>query len=152
MSHPLFDAPVIFKFAEFPWQMAYFEAETTPYEWIRGEGVGPEFLGHVTEAGRVMGWVMEDLGDARTAEPGDLAACREVLGRLHAMGIKHGDINRFNFIVRGDKALLVDFEAAKRCSGARELEDEYRLLEQSLNDPSYRGGVRPAVVSEHMPE
>jgi hypothetical protein len=71
VSHPLFGTPIIFKFAEFPWQIPYFETETTAYEWIEGKGIGPKFLGHVTEEGRVMGWVMEDVGSARTAEVGD---------------------------------------------------------------------------------
>ena len=152
VSHPLFNTPIIFKFAEFPWQIPYFETESAAYEWIEGKDIGPKFLGHVTEAGRVMGWVMEDLGGARTAEPGDLAACQEVLGKLHAQGIKHGDINRFNILVRGDKAFLVDFETTEECSDVEELEAEYGRLEQSLKDPSFRGGVVPAVVSERMPE
>ncbi|KAI1175841.1 hypothetical protein F4777DRAFT_298765 [Nemania sp. FL0916] len=147
VSHPLFDAPVIFKFAPFPWQIPYLEAETRAYEWIEGKDVGPRFLGHVTEAGRVIGWVMEDLGGARTAESGDLTACQEILRKLHALGIKHGDINRFNFLVQGEKALLIDFETAK-FSYAEELEDEYRYLPQSLNDPSFRGGIGPAEISE----
>lgn len=146
VSHPLFDTPVIFKFAEFPWQIPYFETETTAYEWIEGQDIGPKFLGHVTEAGRVMGWIIEDLGEARTAEPADLTVCQEVLGRLHGLGIKHGDINRFNFLVREEKAHLVDFEAATKCSDVGELEAEFERLEESLKDPSFRGGVGPATV------
>lgn len=151
VSHPRFETPVIFKFAEFPWQMPYFEAETGAYEWIEGKEVGPKFLGHVTEAGRVFGWIMEDLGDGRTAEPRDLTACEEILGKLHGLGIKHGDINRFNFIVRGEKALLIDFEAAEQCSDAEELEAEFGRLKASLNDPSFRGGVGPAIASDDIP-
>ena len=152
VSHPLFSAPVIFKFAKFPWQIPYFEAETTAYEWIHGKGVGPEFLGHVAEHGRVMGWIMEDLGDARTAEPADLEACQADLARLHALGIKHGDINRFNFLIRNGGACLIDFETAKKCSEVEELEAEYKQLEASLNDPSFRGGVGPAVYGDEIPE
>jgi Lipopolysaccharide kinase (Kdo/WaaP) family len=151
VSHPLFDTPVIFKFAEFDWQMSYFKAETAAYKWIEGTGIGPAFLGHVTEAGRVIGWVMEDLAPAQTAEPDDLEACQRVLRQLHALGIKHGDINRFNFLVRGDKARLVDFEVAEECNDVKELEEEYERLSESLNDPSFRGGVGPAVVSERLP-
>ncbi|KAH7308939.1 hypothetical protein B0I35DRAFT_441048 [Stachybotrys elegans] len=151
VSHPLFEIPIIFKFAEFPWQIPYFESETIAYEWIEGKGIGPRFLGHVTEAERVMGWVMEDLGGWKTAEPGDLAACQEVLGKLHDLGIRHGDINRFNFLVQEGKALLVDFETAEKCSHVKELEEEYGRLEQSLHDQSFRGGVGPSIVSEKMP-
>lgn len=94
-----------------------------------------------------MGWIMEDLEDlgaavaARSAEPRDLEACREVLRKLHALGIKHGDVNRFNFLVRGDgKAVLADFETAERCGDVEELEAEDTQLEESLNDVSFRGG------------
>lgn len=52
---PAFDVPVLVKFAEFHWQMPYFKAETTAYEWIEGKGIGPRFLGHLTEDGRVFG-------------------------------------------------------------------------------------------------
>ena len=141
VTHPLFDRPVLVKFAVFPWQMPYFEAETTAYEWVDGRGVGPKFLGHLTEGGRVFGFVTEYIDDARTAEAGDLAVCQNALAKLHSLGIKHGDINRFNFLVREGEAVLVDFETARRCAEKRELEAEYERLEQSLRDSSRRGGT-----------
>lgn len=148
---PQFDHPVLVKFAEFPWQIPFFEAETAAYQWVDGKGVGPRFLGHLTEAGRVMGFVMECIDGARTAGPEDLAACQSTLARLHALGIKHGDINKHNFLVKDGNAVLVDFETAQRCSVKEELEAEYRCLEQSLEDPSYRGGPAGPVTSEHFP-
>jgi predicted Ser/Thr protein kinase len=150
VTHSLFDRPVLVKFAEFPWQIPYFEAETTAYRWIDGKGIGPNFLGHVTEAGRLIGFVMENIDGARAAEPGDLTACQGILGKLHSLGIKHGDINRHNFLVRNGKVVLIDFETARRCSEREELESEYRRLEQSLYDPSCRGGLGNPVVSEYL--
>ncbi|KAK6078714.1 hypothetical protein SCUP234_06052 [Seiridium cupressi] len=132
---------LLVKFAEFPWQMPFFEAETTAYEWIDGQGVGPKFLGHLTEAGRVIGFVVEYIDGARTADIGDLAACRGALTKLHSLGIKHGDINKYNFLVREGKAVLVDSETAQRCIEKGELEAEYELLERSLGDSSRRGGT-----------
>ena len=119
--------------------MPFFEAETTAYQWIDGQGVSPNFLGHLTEDGRVIGFVMEYIDDARSADIGDLAACQDVLARLHSLGIKHGDINKYNFLVRGERAVLVDFETAKRCEEQKALEAEYEHLEHSLSDSSYRG-------------
>ena len=55
-------------------------------------------------------------------------------------------------MVEGDRARLVDFEAAERCNNAKELEMEYESLEETLNDPSFRGGEEPTVVSEQMPQ
>jgi hypothetical protein len=114
--------------------------ETTAYECIRDRGIGPKFLGHLTEGkdGRVVGFVAEWVQDARSAGPGDLESCRKALGRLHELGIKLGDTNKHNFLVReGHDVVLVDFE---KCS-PQELEDEMNALQESLEDPSFRGGV-----------
>lgn len=141
VTHPLFDRAVLVKFAEFPWQIPFFESETTAYEWIDGQGVGPKFLGHLTEDGRVFGLVMEYIDDARPADIGDLATCQGVLAKLHSLGIKHGDINKYNFLVRDGEAVLIDFETAQRCCETKELEGEYAHLEHSLSDSSRRGGT-----------
>jgi tRNA A-37 threonylcarbamoyl transferase component Bud32 len=81
-----------------------------------------------------------------------LAACQDVLQRLHALGIKRGDIDRFNFLVREGKAFLVDFEVAEKCNAVEELNDEYGRLGQSLLDTSSIGGAGPATASNRMPE
>lgn len=144
MSHPLFDRPVLAKFTEFPWQTPYLEAETAAYQWIDGADIGPRFLGHLTEEGRVIGFVVEYIDEARTAGPEDLEACQSVLGKLHELGIKHGDINKHNFLVRRDgRPVLLDFETAKRDATTDELEEEYQGLEKSLQDPSLRGAAHP---------
>ncbi|KAK7421800.1 hypothetical protein QQX98_002016 [Neonectria punicea] len=151
VAHPHFDRSVLVKFAEFPWQMPFLEAETTAYQWINGRGIGPKFLGHLMEDGRAFGFIMEHIDDAQTATPEDLSACRASLASLHALGIKHGDINRNNFLVRGGKANLIDFEASERCENQNELDSESHLLELSLKDTSYRGGEGQAISSENMP-
>lgn len=151
VQHRLFNNPVLIKFTEFPWQTPYLEAETTAYEWINGKGIGPEFLGHLTEGGRVNGFVLEYLEGASSAGPEDLAACQRSLTKLHSLGIKHGDINKHNFLMREGEAILVDFESAERSQEREELALEIQRLEQSLSDPSTKGGVGKAVLSEHMP-
>jgi len=131
--------PVLIKIAVWPWEIAFTEAETTAYGSICGRGIGPKFLGHVTEGknGRGIEWVQ----DARTAGPGDFEGCRKALRRLHELGIKLGDINKHNFLVReGHDVVLIDFEFAKKCL-PQELEDEMNAVKGSLEDPSFRGGV-----------
>lgn len=81
----------------------------------------------------------------------DLATCQNILAKLHALGIKHGDINKHNFLVNNENVVLVDFESVQKCSVKEELESEYRYLEQSLKDPSRRGGVGSPLVSHHLP-
>ncbi|OAA63323.1 Protein kinase-like domain protein [Niveomyces insectorum RCEF 264] len=140
--------PVLLKLAVWPWEVPFVDTETTAYEWIRTvPGVGPAFLGHVTEGkdGRVVGFAAEWVEGARAAGPGDLAGCAEALGRLHALGIKLGDINKHNFLVReGHDVVLVDFETATRDCSPQELADEMSALKSSLEDASFRGGTEPA--------
>lgn len=97
----------------------------------------------LTEAkdGRVIGFAVEWLQGARVAGPGDIESCKKTLARLHQLGIKSGDVNKHNFLVRdGHDVVLVDFETARRNS-SQELEDEMSALENSLEDRSFRGGV-----------
>ncbi|TWU71609.1 hypothetical protein ED733_000436 [Metarhizium rileyi] len=147
-THPEINGgkPVLIKLAVWPWEIPSLEVETAAYQWITGSGVGPKFLGHLTEGkdGRVVGFVAEWLEGARAAGPGDVNDCKKALGRLHELGIKLGDINKHNFLVRdGHDVVLVDFEMAKRDCPPPELEDEMSALKSSLEGTSYRGGVEP---------
>ncbi|KAK0753435.1 hypothetical protein B0T18DRAFT_452276 [Schizothecium vesticola] len=108
----------------------------------------PRFLGHLTEEGRVIGFVLEYISNAGAAGPGDLAACQSVLQKLHSLGVKHGDINKHNFLVRDDgRVVLLDFETATKDVSRDELEAEYQRLTESLQDPSLRRAVRPAAAA-----
>ncbi|OAA34934.1 Protein kinase-like domain protein [Metarhizium rileyi] len=147
-THPEINGgkPVLIKLAVWPWEIPSVEVETAAYQWISGSDVGPKFLGHLTEGkdGRVVGFVAEWLEGARAAGPGDVTDCKKALGRLHELGIKLGDINKHNFLVRdGHDVVLVDLEMAKRDCPPPELEDEMSALKSSLEGTSYRGGVEP---------
>lgn len=58
---------------------------------------GAAVSGPISSRRGVIGFVLEYIGNARAAGPGDLAACQGVLKKLHALGVKHGDINKHNF-------------------------------------------------------
>lgn len=140
-THPEFNdgRPVLIKLAVWPWEVPSMQVETAAYQWISDAGVGPRFLGHLTEGkdGRVVGFATEWLEHTRAAGPGDLDGCEKALGRLHKLGIKHGDINKHNFLVRdGHDVVLIDFEVAERECSSLELEDEMRALKSSLEDTS----------------
>ncbi|KAI0815382.1 alpha-galactosidase a precursor [Xylaria sp. FL0064] len=139
---PLFKYPVVYKFAEFPWQIPIMERETTAYNWIHGQGIGPQFLGHVTEAGRVIGFLIENV-PGHTAKIEDLDKCQRVLKRLHALGLKHGDVNKHNFLIRDGKeeAVLVDFETTVRCQDEKELLGESEELREKLEENNGKGGI-----------
>lgn len=150
VAHPFFSRPVMFKFAAFPWQTQYFDVETAAYRWVHGKGIAPAFLGHVTEAGRVIGFVMEVVEGSRTAEAWDLPACRAALARLHALGLKHGDINKHNFLVRAGQAVIIDFETTRQCRSKEELREEMRRLEKVLAIPRRKEGVGFPVVASAL--
>ncbi|GKZ26276.1 hypothetical protein AbraIFM66951_003617 [Aspergillus brasiliensis] len=136
----LFDGVVVAKFARFPWEIGYIENETTAYHWISGHDIGPRFLGHLTENGRVIGFLLEYRRNARHAGPQDLATCQEVLSRLHRLGIRHGDTNPFNFLISDGKATLIDFDTARKCDNPDLLVQEMYDVRACLQDLSGRGG------------
>ncbi|KAF2429501.1 hypothetical protein EJ08DRAFT_698221 [Tothia fuscella] len=130
------------KFARFPWEIPYLEAETTAYQWIDGHQIGPKFLGHLSEEGRVIGFLMVYVSGAKHAGPEDFALCQATLSRLHDLEIKHGDIDKHNFLIHDGKATLIDVETATRCSDKGLLDQELKQLEEELRDTSGRGGSR----------
>ncbi|KAM0325050.1 hypothetical protein ACHAQA_007587 [Verticillium albo-atrum] len=148
VTHPMFDRPVLAKFAAFPWQVRYLEAETSAYEWIDGKGIGPEFLGHVTEAGRVIGFLMEDVNNARPAVLADLTECRSLLIKLHALPAKHGNINKDSFLMKGGRAVLLDFETTRKTSNM--LTVEHKHLIYALCNRSYQSSMPIPVMSGRL--
>jgi hypothetical protein len=137
---PALPTKFVTKFARFDWEIGYMDDECAAYQWIEGQSIGPKFLGHLVEEGRVIGFLIESLVGSRHAEIGDLTVCQEALTRLHKLGIKHGDVNKFNFMIRGGHATLIDFECARKCDDKEELEEELRSLATQLVDNSGRGG------------
>lgn len=81
------------------------------------------------------------LRNLRCIGPEDLSKCREALSRLHQLGIRHGDVNKHNFLIREGRAILIDFECASKCENPEVLEKELESLEEQLRNVSGRGGV-----------
>lgn len=135
-----FNDTVVAKFAIFPWEIPYLEAETVAYEWIEGRKIGPKFLGHLTEEDRVIGFLIERIPDRQHASPEDLSLCQQTLSRLHKLGIRHGDVNRHNFLIHHGQAILIDFDSASKCNDSKALKEEFQSLQRELKDASGRGG------------
>ncbi|KAH6613889.1 alpha-galactosidase A precursor [Boeremia exigua] len=131
----------VVKFARFHYEIAQLEHETTAYKWINGHNIGPEFLGHVTEHGRVIGFAMSKIEEARHATPADLDICRQALRRLHTLGIKHGDTNKHNFLIHPQGVTMIDLDFAEQNATEAELNEELFGLEQQLADTSGKGGI-----------
>lgn len=116
---------VVAKIACFDWQVARIERETWAYSLLTEHRhlhpdeppIAPDFLGHLTENGRVMGFLLEKV-EGTSASIDDLAICEALLRRIHGLGLIRGDVNRHNFIVdressRSGTVRLVDFEHAE---------------------------------------
>lgn len=128
---------VIAKIARFEWEIPRIEQETRAYRMLENTGIAPRFLGHIHEHGRVMGLLLEKV-EGRPAGIEDLSQCRSALQRFHDMGLVHGDINRYNFIIH-DTVRLIDFERSQICSGAA-MQTEMASLRDQLMEDSGRGG------------
>lgn len=131
---------IIAKFARFEWEIGYYITETQVYSWIDGSNIGPEFLGYLTEEGRVIGFLIENV-EGRHATISDLPACKAVVGQLHGLGILHRDLNKHNFLISERGAVLIDFETAERSGDSEAMEVELRGLEEQLVDESGIGGI-----------
>ena len=135
------DTTIIAKFARFDWEIAQLAVEVSAYRWIQAHQIGLKFLGNITEEGRAIGFIMERITDFEHAGPEHLALCQQALSKLHTLGIKHGDINKHNILIRDQQAILIDFEGAAWCDDAEALRDELEKLPQELRDTSGRGGI-----------
>lgn len=135
-----FDVPLVVKFAVWEWEMDLVDTECATYECIEGHNIGPKFLGHIVEEGRVIGFIAERLrdefGDARHATRADLGICSQTLAKLHNLGILHRDINKHNILITSDGATLIDFANARESDDRSDFEKEMQSLEGALCDES----------------
>ncbi|KAI1777337.1 hypothetical protein F4818DRAFT_409985 [Hypoxylon cercidicola] len=96
-------------------EQAVSDTEVSVYKQIDCLDIAPRFLGHVTEHGRVIGFLLEYLDDAINAadtwNETTRRACHATLEKLHSRGIAHKDAHQNNCLIRKDgSAVLVDFE------------------------------------------
>jgi serine/threonine protein kinase len=141
----------IAKIARFEFELPWVERETLVYRIIDGKSIGPRFLGHLTEEGRVMGLLLEYIPDTRPAQPADLATCSTVLRKLHNLHVLHTDTNIYNFLIdENGVGLICDFEGCKLdvdCT-ALQLEEQdlitrlYEDIGQADEDGSWVGQER----------
>jgi serine/threonine protein kinase len=80
--------------------------ETYIYQYLQGHDIAPDFLAHVAENDRVVGFLLHAIRSGREARLEDLGECQNVLRRLHGLGIAHGDVKPWNFVVVEDELKL----------------------------------------------
>ncbi|KAI9669891.1 MAG: hypothetical protein M1831_006926 [Alyxoria varia] len=139
--------PAVAKIACWPWEISRIANETQAYKTIEkhlqpGEAaLAPAFLGHLVENGRVMGLLLEKVEGADFASAGDLAPCADAVRRLHRMGLLHGDVNRYNFLIdrKRKHVQMVDFEHVQGFE-ERAAREELKRLPAELAEETGRGG------------
>ncbi|KAK2731601.1 hypothetical protein FQN57_003276 [Myotisia sp. PD_48] len=145
ISEVMFEGrPAVLKIARWEWEIPHRHTETAVYRDLtqrqdKNDPVIPEFLGHVTENGRVMGILLEKIeGDFAYLK--DLEACTRVLSKIHAMGVIHGDPNRYNFIINRSTASIrmIDFEHSWNFTEA-DSREELESLPKELVEDTGRG-------------
>lgn len=130
---------MIAKIARFEWEMPRIVQETRAYRLLEGTGLAPRFLGHIHEHGRIMGFLLEKI-QGREGGVGDLSRCRDALGRLHSLGVVHGDVNRYNFLVGEESVRMIDFEGSVVGGSQSLMEKEMHSLVDELAETTGRGG------------
>lgn len=137
--------PAMSKIACWEWEIPRLENETYVYKILNEHKdpnelpITPAFLGHLTENGRVIGMLLEEV-DGGSASLNNLAACEEILRRVHSMGIIHGDVNRWNFLIHpsGGQVRLIDWEHAE-IFDAKRATQEIESLSNELTEETRRG-------------
>lgn len=144
-------APAIVKIACFEWDVPRIEHETWAYSVIarhrrqhpEGPPIAPDFIAHVTENGRIMGLLLQKV-DGEPACTDDLPDCEALVRRLHGLGLIHGDVKRYNFLVdrasEGAGARLVDFEHVEGFDDER-ARQELLSLPAELAEETGRGST-----------
>ncbi|KAI0867400.1 alpha-galactosidase A [Hypoxylon argillaceum] len=132
-------ATMIAKIARFEWELPRIEQETRADQLLKGYGLAPRFLAHVHENGRIVGFLLEKI-EGRSASIQDLSVCEAALRKLHKLGLVHGDVNRYNFLITEEGAKLIDFECLRENASPESMSKELENLRAELVDESGRGG------------
>ncbi|KAL4816903.1 hypothetical protein BDW67DRAFT_161097 [Aspergillus spinulosporus] len=131
----------ILKVARFRHELPALQREVSVYSTLASSGfqLAPRFIGFIYEEtkDRTVGFLMEEiLGSHPDIQ--NLDECRETARRLHASGIIHGDLNRYNFLMTDSGAKVFDFEVsvAEGDADPAAAEEEMKTLESKLKDES----------------
>lgn len=133
VTHPDFDVPVLIKIASFPWEIPSLEREATIYRLLHGSGATPEFLGHVTEDGRAIGFITEYVRETPSIRSRSMQGCLTALRSLHQRGIAHGDAHDGNCLIRDDgSSVLIDFELSVETWSYEEFERDLDIMSRCI--------------------
>ncbi|KAI1742358.1 hypothetical protein F4680DRAFT_445922 [Xylaria scruposa] len=119
VKHSALDTLAVMKYAPFANSVESISHEIEIYRHLQNSNIAPRFLGQVSENGRVIGFLIEYIEDARLVSLSggfsDLVIdkCKQSLEKLHHMNILHNNAHANNCFLRNDgSAVLIDFEHA----------------------------------------
>ncbi|KAI5799024.1 alpha-galactosidase A [Geopyxis carbonaria] len=138
VTHPSQGGSMIAKYARFEFEIPRIQTETHIYRTINDHGIAPEFLGHIHEHGRIIGFLLRKISGGRQPQPEDFDMCRDALEKLHSLRVGHVDLRRDDFIIKAwnthqSEAVIIDFEKSTLNSRTEELEWEMSRLPKVLN-------------------
>lgn len=128
-------------YASFPDVIKMLEHESEVYRLIQGKGIGSQFVGYVTENGsRIIGFVVESdepmFYHSPVSSDRNLKACKEVLAKLHRLGIGLGMIRPDTFYIKEDgTAIIKTFDACELNASRKFLDGEMQGLKQAIDRP-----------------
>ncbi|KAI5924345.1 hypothetical protein F4810DRAFT_709680 [Camillea tinctor] len=132
VQHPSADKRCLMKIAEIPELMGHTKRETEIYKDLEGADIAPQFMGHVMEQGRIVGFLVEWIEDAE--EPVlefDTDLLADALSKLHARGILHKDIHAGNFLIKDNRAYIIDFEYSDWSNKDEDFDEEIDQIYES---------------------
>ncbi|PYH80571.1 hypothetical protein BO82DRAFT_286313 [Aspergillus uvarum CBS 121591] len=130
---------VIAKIARFEWEIPRIERESRAYQLLDGSGLAPPFLGHIRENGRIIGFLLKKVKGCH-ATIQDLKICEAAPGNFRKLGLLHGDVNRYNFLVTQEGVKLLDFECFQVNASSQSMHRELGSIRMKLMEISGRGG------------
>ena len=100
--------------------------------------LAPTVVGFVYEEveDRIIGFLLEDI-QGRYPDINDLDLCQAIVQQLHEIVIVHGDLNKYNFLITGKTARVIDFGVSTCISDDGQVADnEMQQLATKLLDDS----------------
>ncbi|KAI1177002.1 hypothetical protein F4777DRAFT_544243 [Nemania sp. FL0916] len=146
VKHPLFgEKVVLMKLQPYAsnWSIRAMSNETKAYQMIQGLHLAPEFLGHVTYQGAIIGFILERVEGAKITEKEDEDARLEAIKKLHDLGITHGSAHHESFLKVGESVLMKDFGESRFGSEASEVYKSRDIERIRRFDNDFWGGPLP---------
>lgn len=128
----LFGYPIVVKLARVEEELRNLDIECGIYKDLQKSEIVPDFRSYVFEDGRRIGFILEEIENARRPEAKDIGLCVDALRKLHALGISHGDAHAGKFLINENVTFLISFKMAKKMKDMSGAEQDMVRIHSSL--------------------